>query len=81
LYLIRGGNESNGATRVYYTLTDEGRAYLEEDKLEYKYLRTLLDNLLTDEDFDLDKEQVPFQAARSETTYQACENRSGRRRK
>lgn len=59
----KGGNETNGAVRVYYTLTDEGRKYLEENKLEYKYLRTLLDNLLTNEDFDLDNDEIPYSAS------------------
>ncbi len=59
----KGGGESNGASRVYYSLTEEGRQYLERDKVEYKYLRTLLDNLLTDEDFDLDKEEIPYSAS------------------
>lgn len=58
----KGDGETNGATRVYYTLTPEGRNYLEENKQEYKYMRTLLDNLLTDEDFDLDNEEAPFRA-------------------
>ena len=59
----KGGNETNGAVRVYYTLTEEGRKYLEENKLEYKYLRTLLDNLLTNEDFDLDNDEIPYSAS------------------
>ena len=57
-----GDGETNGAARVYYTLTPEGRKYLEDNKQEYKYLRTLLDNLLTDEDFDLDNEEAPYKA-------------------
>lgn len=59
----KGGTESNGAVRTYYSLTDEGKEYLENDKREYRYLRTLLDNLLTDEDFDLDAEEVPYSAS------------------
>ena len=59
----KGDGETNGAARVYYTLTDEGKEYLEENKQEYKYLRTLLDNLLTDEDFDLDNEEIPYNAS------------------
>lgn len=55
--------ESNGAARVYYTLTDEGNAYLDRHKREYKYLRTLLDNLLTDEKFDLENEEIPYDAS------------------
>ncbi len=58
-----GGDESNGATRRYYTLTEEGKKFLEQDKKEYVYLRTLLDNLLTDEDFDLDRDEVPYSAS------------------
>ncbi len=58
----KGDGETNGATRVYYTLTPEGKQYLDDNKQEYKYLRTLLDNLLTDEDFDLDNEEAPFRA-------------------
>ena len=59
----KGDGETNGAARVYYTLTPEGRAYLEESKEEYKYLRTLLDNLLTDEDFDLENNDAPYNAS------------------
>lgn len=57
-----GDGETNGAARVYYTLTPEGKKYLEDNKEEYKYLRTLLDNLLTDEDFDLENEEAPYYA-------------------
>lgn len=59
----KGDGETNGATRVYYSLTPEGREYLQECKEEYKYTRTLLDNLLTDEDFDLENEEPPYVAS------------------
>ena len=59
----KGGGESNGAARVYYTLTDAGKEYLERDKKEWKYIRTLLNNLVSDEDFDLDNEEPPYSAS------------------
>ncbi len=62
VYSSAGDGETNGAARVYYTLTPEGKKYLDDNKEEYKYLRTLLDNLLTDEDFDLDNEEAPYYA-------------------
>lgn len=55
-----GDGKTNGATRVYYTLTEKGKEYLQENKVEYMYMRTLLDNLLTDKDFDLENEEPPF---------------------
>lgn len=57
-----GDGKTNGATRVYYALTEKGKEYLEENKTEYMYLRTLLDNLLTDEDFDLENGNPPLLA-------------------
>ena len=57
-----GDGKTNGATRVYYSLTEKGKEYLEENKKEYMYLRTLLDNLLTDEDFDLENDEPPLLA-------------------
>ena len=59
----KGGGESYGAARVYYTLTDAGKEYLERDKKEWKYIRTLLNNLVSDEDFDLDNEEPPYSAS------------------
>ncbi len=59
----KGGGESYGAARVYYTLTPAGKEYLERDKKEWKYIRTLLNNLVSDEDFDLDNEEPPYSAS------------------
>lgn len=54
------GEESKGGPRRYYSLTDEGRKFLEEEHKQWKYTRTLLDNLVTDEEFDLEKDTPPF---------------------
>lgn len=56
-----GGDETNGAKRRYYTLTDSGRDVLENEKKEWSYTRTLLDNLVTHQDFDLKTDTPPFQ--------------------
>ncbi len=63
VYSSKGDGESYGAARVYYTLTEAGKAYLEQDKKEWKYIRTLLDNLVSDEDFDLDNDEPPYSAS------------------
>ncbi len=59
----KGDGESYGAARVYYILTPEGKEYLEQYKREWKYIRTLLDNLVSDESFDLDTEEPPYSAS------------------
>ncbi len=47
------GEISNGGKRRYYSLTDKGREYLEKDKQEWEFSRTLINRLLSDKDFDL----------------------------
>ncbi len=59
----KGGSESNGAARVYYSLTDEGKDYLSNERREWRYIRTMLDNLVTDEPFDLEQEKPPYAAS------------------
>lgn len=49
----------NASNRNYYALTEKGKSYLERQKLEYRYLRTMLDNLLTDEKYDLSLAESP----------------------
>lgn len=56
-----GGDETNGAKRRYYSLTDTGRSILENEKKEWSYTRTLLDNLVSKDDFDLKNDTPPFQ--------------------
>lgn len=57
------GEESNGGRRRYYSLTDAGRDFLINEQKEWAYTRTLLDNLVSDKDFDLDKDTPPFKAS------------------
>ena len=40
------GNESSGARRRYYTLTEEGRRKLREDQAEWQETRAILDRLI-----------------------------------
>lgn len=52
---------TGGGQRKYYRLTDEGRKYLDKEKEEYEYSRTILDKLVSDDDFDFSK-PAPFNA-------------------
>lgn len=53
------GDVSNGAQRVYYSLQPEGRAFLENDQVQWEFSRTIIDNLLSDREFDA-SEMPPF---------------------
>jgi len=55
------GEESKGGIRRYFHLTDEGRDFVEKSRQEYEFSRTLLNNLLSDRDFDLEEEDAPFE--------------------
>ena len=46
------GDTSNGAQRVYYSLLDDGRKFLENDQYQWEYSRTIINGLLSDRDFD-----------------------------
>lgn len=56
------GDSSNGAQRVYYTLLDDGRKFLENDKYQWEYSRTIINGLLSAKDFD-PEEKPPFEAS------------------
>lgn len=56
------GDESNGARRRYYQLTQKGRNTLEQDQREWEYSRTILDKLLSDRKIDLKTADAPFDA-------------------
>lgn len=47
------GEISNGGKRRYYSLTEKGKEYLEKDKQEWEFSRTLINRLLSDKDYDL----------------------------
>lgn len=56
------GDTSNGAQRVYYSLLDDGRKFLENDQYQWEYSRTIINGLLSDKDFDPSAEP-PFVAS------------------
>lgn len=43
---------SQGGRRKYYTLTDSGREITERNQAEWEYSRTVIDNLISDRNFD-----------------------------
>lgn len=53
-------DQTEGGRRRYYALTEEGRAYLIKMKTEYEFSRTIIDRLLSDETFDLENGNAPF---------------------
>lgn len=54
------GDTSNGAQRVYYSLQPAGRAFLESDQHQWEFSRTIIDSLLSNEEFDPEKQVAPF---------------------
>lgn len=46
------GDMSNGAKRVYYNLLPDGRDFVMQDQYQWEFSRTIIDNLLSDKDFD-----------------------------
>ncbi|MBR4800233.1 MAG: helix-turn-helix transcriptional regulator [Clostridia bacterium] len=55
-------DDTGGGKRRYYALTKEGQAYLQKETTEYEYSRTILDNLLSSNEFDFSKD-IPFDAS------------------
>ena len=45
-------DDTGGGRRRYYSLTDEGRQLLTKEKSEYVFSRTILDKLISEEEFD-----------------------------
>lgn len=54
-------DDTGGGKRRYYTLTKEGKAYLTKEKSEYEYSRTILDKLVSSDEYDFTV-PVPFEA-------------------
>ena len=48
----RNDEVSQGGRRKYYTLTDSGREITEKNQAEWEYSRTVIDNLISDRNFD-----------------------------
>ncbi|MDE6605702.1 MAG: helix-turn-helix transcriptional regulator [Clostridia bacterium] len=57
------GDISNGAKRVYYGLTQMGREHLENDKSYWEFCNFLMSNLISDNKFDPQSEDKPFDPA------------------
>ena len=52
--------DTGGGRRRYYSLTAEGRSFLEKERSEYEYSRTILDKLVSARQFDFDTTPAPF---------------------
>lgn len=52
-------DDTSGGRRRYYSLTVEGRNFLLKEKSEYVYSRTILDKLISEEEFDFSN-PAPF---------------------
>lgn len=55
-------NNTEGGRRRYYKLTEEGRGYLLKMQSEYEYSRTILNKLLSEDDYDFSN-PAPFDVA------------------
>lgn len=53
-------NDTSGATRRYYKLTDKGREFLKKEIQKYEFSRTILDNLVSSDEFNLNNDTPPF---------------------
>ena len=49
------GGASGGGRRRYFSLTDEGRTVTRRNQEEWEYSRTIIDNLISDEEFDFSR--------------------------
>lgn len=63
LVLSYDGEETNGAKRKYYALTDKGKEYLSNEQIEWEYTRSLLDKLVSDKPVDLSSIAPPYNAS------------------
>ncbi len=55
-------DDTGGGKRRYYSLTGEGKAYLKKEKSEYEYSRTILDKLVSAQEYDFTA-PIPFDAS------------------
>ena len=55
-------DDTGGGKRRYYSLTKEGRAFLKKEKGEYEYSRTILDKLVSNDEYDF-THPIPFDAS------------------
>lgn len=57
------GDVSNGAKRVYYGLTEQGRDHLNNDKSYWEFSSFLMSSLISDSKFDPQNDEKPFDPA------------------
>ena len=65
------GGVSNGGRRKYFQLTDKGRIVAEHNLAEWEYSRTVIDNLISEREFDFSKPApaaVDFNLLKKSTT-------------
>lgn len=55
-------DDTGGGKRKYFSLTAEGRTFLKKEKTEYEYARTILDRLVSSQEFDFNA-PLPFEAS------------------
>lgn len=55
-------DDTGGGKRRYYALTKEGRAFLAKERGEYEYSRTILDKLVSNDEYDFTN-PIPFDAS------------------
>ncbi len=53
------GEQSNGGRRRYYSLTDMGREVFIKNQDEYEFSRTIIDQLISDRNYNLDSVERP----------------------
>ncbi len=65
------GGVSNGGRRRYFSLTESGRAIAEQNQAEWEYSRTIIDSLISENDFDFSNpppEKLDFRILRQATS-------------
>ena len=65
------GGTSGGGRRRYFSLTDEGREVAERNQAEWEYSRTIIDSLISQNDFDFSNpapEKLDFRILRKATS-------------
>lgn len=69
-------SNSNGGRRKYYTLTDLGREVFVQNQDEYEYSRTIIDQLISERDYDLDsveRQNIEEEGVNSDNTADISE--------
>lgn len=74
-----GGTTSNGGRCRYYSITELGREISSQNISEWEYSRTVIDKLISENDYDLSKDapaQVDFDILKKSTTRVYTPNRN-----